>query len=189
MVTLNRSIVLVGLMGAGKTSVGRKLAAALGVQFCDSDDEVEIAASMTIPEIFQNFGQDEFRRLERAVISRLLSEGPMVLSTGGGAFVQPEVRDAIAGAGVSVWLSVDTDVLWARVADKPGRPLLEAQDPLGTLTALAKERNPIYQTADMTVRSDGLDSQEDVAKTIIRALAARDDSGIAAPVFGRSVTL
>lgn len=187
MVKLNRSIVLVGLMGAGKTSVGRKLSTLLGVQFCDSDDEVEAAANMKIPEIFKSFGQDEFRRLERAVIARLLMSEPLVLSTGGGAFIQHDVRNEIAKDSVSVWLSADPEVLWGRVADKPGRPLLDAPNPYETLVELAKKRDPVYQQADVTVRSDRNDTLEDVAKSIIRALVARDDTETAPRVFDRSM--
>ena len=172
--TLQRSIVLVGLMGAGKTSVGRKLADALAVQFVDSDDEVVAAAHMTIPEIFESYGEAEFRRLERAVIARLMRDDPVVLSTGGGAFIQPEIRDIVAESGVRVWLSADIDVLWSRVADKPGRPLLEAPNPYQTFCALADARNPIYATSDLTVQSSRQESQEDVAERVIASLKELD---------------
>jgi len=173
-IRLKRSVVLVGLMGAGKTSVGRRLADLLAVPFTDSDDEVVAAAHMTIPEIFESYGEPEFRRLERAVIARLLTGPPQVLSTGGGAFIQDEVRDDVKASAVSVWLCAEVSVLWGRVAEKPGRPLLEDADPLRKLTALAEERYPVYALADVTIQSDGRDTQDDVARNIIRALAAHD---------------
>lgn len=180
---LQRTVVLVGLMGAGKTSVGRRLADRLGVDFVDSDDEVVAAAHMTIPEIFESFGEPEFRRLERAVISRLLTGPAVVLSTGGGAFMQPEIRDLIQARATSVWLSAELSVLWSRVADKPGRPLLDEADPHARLSQLARDRNPVYAQADLTVRSDGKGSQDDVASAIERALRDRDAQGRHPPIF------
>ncbi len=180
---LKRSIVLVGLMGAGKTSVGLRLADQLGVPFCDSDDEIVTAAGMSIPEIFESYGEPEFRRLERAVITRILTGPPCVLSTGGGAFIQPEVREAIDGPGISVWLKADTDVLWARVADKPGRPLLNAPDPYKKFSNLAEERNPVYALANVTVPSDENDRQEDVAKLVIETVMRRDENHPDHPIF------
>lgn len=172
MTSFSDSIVLVGMMGVGKTSVGRRLADLLRVPFHDSDDEVVKAASMTIPEIFETYGEPEFRRLERAVIARLLSGPSCVLSTGGGAFMQDDTRAAVKKSAISVWLDADLDVIWSRVADKPGRPLLERPNPRETLTQLAQTRSPIYALADLTVNSGRNDSQEEVAKAIIAAVTA-----------------
>lgn len=174
MIRLKRCIVLVGLMGAGKTSVGRRLADLLKVRFHDTDDAVEEASSMSIPELFESFGEPEFRRLEAAVLGRLLEQAPAVISTGGGAFMQPVVRSLVATQAVSVWLKADVEVLWARVRDKPGRPLLQTDDPFATLLALHEARAPTYATADVTVGSTGVDSQDDVAKAVIRAIGAFD---------------
>lgn len=174
MVTINRSIALVGLMGAGKTSVGRKLAELLRVEFVDTDDEIVSAAHMTIPEIFERFGEAEFRSLERRVITRVMQGPPHVVATGGGAFMQGDIRDAIAQDGVSVWLSAPLEVLWRRVADKPGRPLLETEDPKGTLAGLLEDRGPVYAKADVVVETGETSVQLDVAKDIIRGLIGFD---------------
>lgn len=170
---LSRTIVLVGLMGAGKSSVGRHLADLVSAPFFDSDDEIEIAAGMPIPEIFAKFGEEEFRRGETAVLTRLLEGVPCILATGGGAFVRPENRRIIQG-GVSVWLNVPLNVLWARVQDKPGRPLLDAEDPFQVLSALHSEREPIYKLADIEVRSHSKETHDDVAKNIIQGLIRYD---------------
>ncbi len=148
-----RSVVLVGLMGAGKSTVGRRLAAKLNLPFYDADHEIEAAAGMSIPEIFRNFGEDHFRDGERRVIARLLQEGPIVLATGGGAFMSEETRARIAAAGVSVWLRADLDVLMRRVRKRSNRPLLENPDPEGTMRRLMEIRHPIYGQADLTVES------------------------------------
>jgi shikimate kinase/3-dehydroquinate synthase len=148
-----RSVVLVGMMGAGKSSVGRRLALRLGIPFADADTEIEEAAGMTIPEIFATRGEAEFRDGERRVIARLLAEGPRVLATGGGAFMSPETRERIAGSAVSVWLKADFDVLMRRVRKRSNRPLLANPDPEGTLRRLMTERYPVYGTADLTVHS------------------------------------
>jgi shikimate kinase len=176
---LARSLVLVGLMGAGKTSVGKRLAALLGAPFVDSDHEIEAAAHMTIPEIFARYGEPEFRELERRVIARLLAEPPRVVATGGGAFVEPRTREEIARAATSVWLRADLDVLWDRVRDRPGRPLLQTADPRGALADLLARRGPIYALADVVVDSRRGASQEAMARTIVAAVregdAARPD--------------
>ncbi|SEP97018.1 shikimate kinase [Faunimonas pinastri] len=148
----SRNIVLVGLMGAGKTSVGRRLALALGLSFVDADVEIEAAANQTIAEIFSAYGEEAFRAGERRVISRLLAEGPKVVATGGGAFMSEETRQRIRGNGISVWLKADVRVLLERVRRKSHRPLLQS-DPEGTLRRLQNERGPTYATADLTVNS------------------------------------
>jgi shikimate kinase len=130
---LARTLVLVGLMGAGKTSVGKRLAGHLGVRFVDSDSEIETAAGMSIPEIFATLGEPAFRDGERRVIGRLLAEAPCVLATGGGAFIEPRTRAEITEQATSVWIRAGLDLLWDRVRDRPGRPLLDAPDPRAVL--------------------------------------------------------
>ena len=148
-----RSIVLVGLMGAGKTKIGRRLAARLNLPFFDSDEEIEAVAGETIEEIFANRGEAVFRGGERRVIARLLA-GPLhVLATGGGAFMDPATRRVIAARGVSVWLRADLDVLFARVLRRTNRPLLKTPDPRAVLAELIDRRYPIYAEADVTVDS------------------------------------
>ncbi|HEY4343789.1 MAG TPA: shikimate kinase [Parvibaculum sp.] len=148
-----RSIVLVGLMGAGKTTVGRRLAQKLGLNFVDADAEIERAAGETIPEIFERRGEAAFRDGERRVIARLLEGGPQVLATGGGAFMDETTRANIAARGVSVWLRADLDVLMRRVARRGNRPLLKQGDPRRTMERLIGERYPVYERADITVES------------------------------------
>ena len=146
-----RSIVFVGLMGAGKTAIGRKVATALGLTFLDSDQEIESVSRMTIPDLFERYGEPEFRALEQRVILRVLEHGPQVLSTGGGAFMNEQTRAAIAAHGISVWLKADIDVLFERVSKKQNRPLLKNADPRGTLQKLMNDRYPVYALADVTV--------------------------------------
>ncbi|MGE5269417.1 MAG: shikimate kinase [Thiohalocapsa sp.] len=148
-----RTIVLVGLMGAGKTKIGRRLASRLGLPFFDSDHEIETAAGETIEEIFQNRGEGVFRDGERRVIARLLARPTHVLATGGGAFMHPATRALIARRAVSVWLRADLDVLAARVARRNNRPLLQARDPRAVLADLIERRYPVYAEADITVDS------------------------------------
>ena len=148
-----RTIVLVGLMGAGKSTVGRRLAARLGLPFKDADQEIETAAGMSIPDIFASHGEAYFRDGERRVIARLLQEGPAVLATGGGAYMHPETRSRIAETGISVWLRADFDVLMRRVRKRSNRPLLQNPDPEGTMRRLMDSRHPIYALADLTVHS------------------------------------
>ena len=148
-----RSIVLVGLMGAGKSTVGRRLAQKLGLPFRDADHEIEAAAGMSIPDIFSVHGEAYFRDGERRVIGRLLQEGPMVLATGGGAYMNEETRARIAESGVSVWLRADLDVLMRRVRKRATRPLLQNPDPEGTMRQLMTIRHPVYALADLTVDS------------------------------------
>lgn len=148
-----RSIVLVGLMGAGKTSVGRRLAKRLELPFVDADEEIVRAAGLTVPEIFDRFGEQAFRDAERRAIARLLDEDAMVLATGGGAFLDATTREAIANRGVSVWLRADLDVLHDRTVGRRHRPLLNSGDPRATLAALMAARYPVYALADITVDS------------------------------------
>ncbi len=164
-----RSVVLVGMMGAGKTSVGKRLAARLGVPFVDADAEIEAGAQLTISEIFERFGEVYFREGERKVIARLLNGGPLVLATGGGAFMNATTRDNIAKQGVSVWLKPSFDVLLARVRKKSNRPLLKTPDPEETLRRLLEERSPTYALADFTIESlDG--AHDSVVDAILRRL-------------------
>lgn len=149
-----RTIVLVGMMGAGKSSVGRRLASRLGIPFVDADTEIEIAhAGLSIPEIFANHGEPYFRAGEAKVIARLLDSGPQVLATGGGAFMNPDTRAAIAAKGVSIWLKADLEVLMRRIKRRHDRPLLKTDDPAETLRTLIEERYPVYALADVTVQS------------------------------------
>lgn len=164
-----RSIVLVGLMGAGKSSVGKRLAIRLGLGFVDADTAIEQAAGLTIPEIFARHGETYFRDGERRVISRLLKEGPQVLATGGGAYMNEETRTAIRENGVSVWLRAEFDVLMRRVRRRSDRPLLKTEDPEATMRRLIDERYPVYAGADLTIQS--MDVAHDVVvDSIINAL-------------------
>lgn len=151
---LDRSVVLVGLMGAGKSSIGLRLAQKLGVPFVDADTEIERAAGRTIPEIFEDLGEPAFRDGERRVIRRLLTDDPPhVLATGGGAFMAPDTRALIKERGHSIWLNADLDVLFERVSRRSNRPLLKTADPKATLAALMEERSPVYAEADLSVRT------------------------------------
>jgi shikimate kinase len=168
--TPGRAIVLVGLMGAGKTKIGRRLAARLNLPFFDSDTEIETAAGETIEEIFRNRGEAVFRDGERRVIARLLAQPVHVLATGGGAFMDPATRALIVRRGVSVWLRADLDVLFARVARRTNRPLLQQPDPRAVLAALIERRHPVYAEADITVDS-GEGSPELTTNRVSAALA------------------
>lgn len=177
-----RSIVLVGLMGAGKTAIGRKVAATLGLPFLDSDQEIEAVSRMTIPELFERYGEPEFRSLEQRVITRVLEQGPQVLATGGGAFMNAQTREAIADNGVSVWLKADIDVLMERVGKKQNRPLLQNPDPRGVMARLMAERHPVYAMADVTVETRE-EKKEVIAAEVIDGLLAhlsRDMPGVEA---------
>lgn len=156
-----RSIVLVGLMGAGKTRVGLELSRTLGLPFLDADREIEQAAGMQIPEIFEKFGEDAFRAGERKVMQRLLAAGGgRVIATGGGAFIQPEIRAAVKEKAVSVWLKAELETLLARVSRTDHRPLLKGVDPAEKLRALMEARYPVYAEADITVITDQPPPQE-----------------------------
>ncbi len=165
-----RTVVFVGLMGAGKTVIGRKVAATLGLPFIDSDHEIEDVSRMTIPDLFAAYGEEEFRALERRVIARLLKEGPQVLSTGGGAFMNAATRQAVARRGVSVWLKADLDTLMQRVAKRQNRPLLQADDPRAVMQRLMEVRYPVYEEADVTVRSRD-EPKEVIAAEVMTSLA------------------
>jgi shikimate kinase len=169
---LDKTLVLVGMMGAGKTSVGRRLASVLGVPFRDADAEIELAAGCTINEIFERFGEPAFRTGERKVIARLLSEPPHVLATGGGAFMDPETRERIKESAVSIWLKAHVELLLERVLRKDTRPLLRNTDSRAALERLLEEREPIYAQADITVESDE-GPHEAVVRRILAALEAR----------------
>jgi len=173
-ITLGRSIVLVGLMGAGKTSVGKRLAAFLGVPFDDSDAEIVAAAGMDIPEIFARYGEREFREGEMKIIARLLQGPPRVLATGGGAFINQGIRENILANGLSVWMNAELETLWDRVRDKPTRPLLLQDNPRQVLSDLLDQRYPIYAKADIAVKSVSGISHEDMVERILRAVRAYD---------------
>lgn len=165
-----RAVVLVGMMGSGKSSVGRRLATRLGLPFVDADTEIETAAGMTIPEIFAQRGETEFRDGERRVISRILTtRAPLVLATGGGAFMNAETRTRIAQLGISIWLKADPDVLMRRVRKRSNRPLLQTADPDATLRRMLAEREPVYALADLTLTSRD-DPHEVVVEEAVVAL-------------------
>jgi shikimate kinase len=148
-----RTIALVGLMGAGKSTVGKRLADALGRGFYDSDAEIEKAAGLAISDIFAIHGEKEFRRGERRVLERLLGEAPHVLATGGGAYLDPDTRALMREKAVTIWLNADLETLWSRVSKRDSRPLLRDPDPKGVLRRLFEEREPIYSLADLSVHS------------------------------------
>ncbi|MBL8563556.1 MAG: shikimate kinase [Gemmobacter sp.] len=172
---LKKTIVLVGMMGAGKTAVGTALARLLAVPFRDSDEEIVKAAQRSIPEIFERDGEPFFRARETEVLGRLVAGPPCVLSTGGGAFLAEGNRRVIAGAGVSVWLRADLDLLWQRVRHKTTRPLLRTENPRETLRQLYEARVPLYGLADLAVDAAPELSVEDMALRVIEALRGRDD--------------
>ncbi len=167
-----RSIVLVGMMGVGKSSVGRRLAARLSIAFVDADAEIEKAAGMSIPEIFARHGEPYFRGGEARVIARLLESGPQVLATGGGAFMNPDTRALVKDKGVSIWLHADFDVLLRRTSKRRSdRPLLQTDDPAETLRRLLAEREPTYALADLTVQSREV-PHEAIVADMMMALAS-----------------
>lgn len=167
---LPRTVVLVGLMGAGKSAVGRRLAARLGLPFIDADTEIETAAGCTIEEIFVRDGEAVFRSSERRIIARLLAERPVhILATGGGAFMAPETRAEIKAHGVSVWLRADIEILLQRTARRTHRPLLKKGDPRTILEGLIRARHPVYAEADVTVESDDRPPEATV-ETVLTAL-------------------
>ena len=169
---LQRTVVLVGMMGAGKTAVGHALATRLDVPFLDSDEEIVKAAQMSVAEIFARDGEPFFRARESEVIERLLSGPPAVVSTGGGAFLSAANRDMIARLGASVWLKADLELLWNRVKHKNTRPLLRTADPKATLADLLAARTPLYEQAQIAVEAEAGLSIEDMADKVIAALAA-----------------
>jgi shikimate kinase len=167
-----RSLVLVGMMGAGKSSIGRKLAQRLNLHFVDADTEIEQAAGMNISEIFARHGEAYFRAGEARVIARLLDGGPQVLATGGGAFMHPQSREAIRAKAVSIWLRAEYDVLMKRIKRRNDRPMLKTDDPGETLRRLMQERDPVYAEADVTVHSRDVPHEIIIAE-IISAVTPR----------------
>lgn len=169
---LGRNVVLVGMMGSGKTAIGRALAAQLGVGFVDSDAAIEQAAALSIAEIFARDGEAFFRDRETEVLRRLMADGPMVIATGGGAFVAPQNRDMIAAQGVAVWLDADLETLWERVRHKDTRPLLRNPDPKGTLARLLDERRPVYAQARLRLAVAPDASIEQTTTQLLQLLAS-----------------
>jgi len=172
---LTRTVALVGMMGSGKSAIGRALAARLEVPFVDSDAEIEAAAKATIPEIFARDGEAFFRDREAEVIARLLRGAPGVLSTGGGAYLAERNRIAISRTGVALWLDADLDILWERVRHKSTRPLLRTADPRATLAALLRARAPIYALAELRAEADPGFSIEAMTDRVLAVLASRPD--------------
>lgn len=171
---LDRPLVLIGMMGAGKSTIGKRLAEALHVDFADADSEIEAAAGRSIAEIFENYGEAHFRDGERRVIARLLENGPLVLATGGGAFMDSDTRAVIAEKAISLWLRADFEVLWARVSKRTHRPLLNTADPRQTLKDLMAARTPIYAQADITIES--VDTpKDDTVEACLTALRAHNN--------------
>jgi shikimate kinase len=166
-----RAIVLVGMMGAGKSTIGRRLAARLRLSFVDADTEIEEAHRMSIPEIFEAHGEPYFRNGEARVIARLLESGPSVLATGGGAFMREDTRNRIREKAVSVWLKADADIIMKRVKRRADRPLLQTADPAATIGRLIEERHPVYQLADITIASRDV-LHEKIVEECIAALHA-----------------
>jgi len=168
-----RSIVLVGMMGAGKSTIGRRLGLRLRLPFLDADTEIEAAhAGMTIPEIFATHGEPYFRDGEARVIARLLDNGPAVIATGGGAFMREETRNRIRDTAVSLWLKADADVIMKRVKRRADRPLLQTEDPAATVTRLLEAREPVYRSADLTISSRDV-PHDRIVEECIDALRAR----------------
>ena len=174
-VSLRKTVVLVGMMGAGKTAIGRALSQRIGAPFKDSDAELETAAAMTIAEIFERDGEPFFRDRETEVIDRLLEGEPGVLSTGGGAFLAERNRALISEKGVSIWLDAPLDLLWARVRHKSTRPLLQTSDPRKTLSELFEARVPLYAKADLRVAARPKFSIDDMCDEVLKVLKGRPD--------------
>ena len=168
-----RSIVLVGMMGAGKSTIGRRLGARLRLPFLDADVEIETAhAGVTIPEIFATHGEPYFRDGEARVIARLLDSGPAVIATGGGAFMREETRDRIRDKAISIWLKADVEIIMKRVKRRADRPLLQTEDPVATVSRLLEGREPVYRTADLTILSRDV-PHDRIVDECIDALRAR----------------
>lgn len=167
-----RSIVLVGIMGVGKSTIGKRLSQYLDIPFVDADKEIEKAAGMDIQDIFDQFGEEAFRSGEKKVIKRLMTEGQKILATGGGAFMNEDIRADIAESGVSVWLNADLDILMKRVQRRANRPLLKTEDPEATMQALLDERNPIYGLSDIHIESRTV-SRDVIAGEVVDLLAEK----------------
>lgn len=164
-----RNLVFVGLMGAGKSAVGRMVANQLGLPFVDTDVEIERVSRMSISELFAAYGEEEFRALETRVIKRLLRSGPRVVSTGGGAFINDKTRKQIERGGISLWLKADLEVLWERVNKRDHRPLLKTENPKQTLKDLMDKRYPVYELADLTIQSRDV-RKEVIANEVLMAI-------------------
>ena len=169
---LKKTVALVGMMGAGKSAIGKVLATVLSVPFVDSDAEIESASNMAVSEIFIRDGEAFFRAKETQVLTRLLDHDPCVLSTGGGAFLTAQNRDLVAAKAVSVFLEVEPDLLWARVRQKPGRPLLQTPNPHETLKDMLVQRGPVYALADLTVSAAPAVSIDQMAERVVARLLA-----------------
>lgn len=167
-----RCVVLIGMMGAGKSTIGRRMAARLRLPFVDADTEIETAAGMSIPDIFETHGEPHFRDGEARVIARLLDSGPAIIATGGGAFMREETRGRIRDKAVSIWLKADADVIMKRVRRRSDRPLLQNADPEGTVSRLLGEREPVYATADLTILSRDV-PHDKIVEECLEALHAR----------------
>jgi shikimate kinase len=165
---LTQTVVLIGLMGAGKSTIGRRLARDIGLEFIDSDSEIAEAAGCSIPDIFEVYGEAMFRDLEKRVLLRLLTGKPAVIATGGGAFINPEIREAIRAQAISVWLKADIEVLFERVSRRDTRPLLKSGDKRGILERLINDRHPVYGEADIVI-----DSGDAAHEMVVRKIAAR----------------
>ncbi|AFL53610.1 MULTISPECIES: shikimate kinase [Sinorhizobium] len=165
-----RNLIFIGLMGAGKSAIGRLTAQALGVPFVDSDHEIERVSRMTVSELFAAYGEEEFRALEARVLKRLLRSGPRVVSTGGGAYINERSRRQIRKGGLTVWLNADLDVLWERVNKRDTRPLLKTENPRQTLENLMRARYPIYAEADLVVLSRDV-KKETMVDEVLAAIA------------------
>ena len=175
MFELKKTVALVGMMGSGKSAVGKVVASLINVPFIDADVEIERAAKLSIPEIFERHGEKFFREKEDQVIKRLLQAVPCILATGGGAFTNKNIRKSIDRHGVSVWLNADVTTLWSRVKHKKTRPLLQTNNPKETLTNIYIERREIYSLADVIVDSQAKSSLEDMAYTVITSLLDRGE--------------
>ncbi|QEE08292.1 shikimate kinase [Bartonella kosoyi] len=165
----NQALVFVGLMGAGKSVIGRRVATILDLPFYDSDQEIEKAAQMSITEIFKIYGEAEFRSLEQRIIFNLIKKRPLVLATGGGAYINQEIRKTIHQNGIPIWLKADLDILMQRVSKRPTRPLLQTANPKETMQKLMEQRYPLYAKANVTINSHK-ESPHSVAKNVIRSL-------------------
>lgn len=167
--TIDRPVVLIGMMGVGKSTIGKRLATRLGMPFMDADEEIERAAGMTIADIFAQYGEQEFRDGERRVIARLMDQGNAVIATGGGAFMNEETRSLILDRSIAVWLDADIEILVQRVSRREGRPLLVGKDPRTVLTELASVRNPVYALAPIHILS-GDGPHDHTVEKIVEAL-------------------